>query len=307
MQSATISVVIPTFNRGHLVGRAVESALAQTYLPLEIIVVDDGSTDDTADRVRAFGGNVRHLHQANRGASSARNRGVHEAKGVWVGFLDSDDVWFPDHLRRIAAAIAATVGKAGFYFADFLEARGPAGGGLWEHCRFQVGASFAYIEDATAWAMLERQPMMLQSSVFHRERLIAAGGLWEKLWTTEDTHLFLKMSIGMPACAVAGFGGEMLDDDLPARRLSLAHGVSNPRHWQSALLLWNDVLERFPGLPPHYRQILMERGATSHRNLAAIALRNRQFRHFFKEALAYGRQRFRTVVAGRSLTALHRT
>lgn len=103
-----ISVVIPAFNREKTIGRAIESALAQTRPPFEIIVVDDGSSDSTAAVVTAFRDSVRYVRQPNAGASAARNRGVELAGAPWVAFLDSDDYWFDDHLERMAEAIVAT-------------------------------------------------------------------------------------------------------------------------------------------------------------------------------------------------------
>lgn len=96
--SGLVSVIIPTYNRAQLAGRAVRSALAQTYRPLEIIVVDDGSTDDTAAVLRAFGDRIQVIRQANQGRSLARNHGLAAATGEYVAFLDSDDVWSPDAL-----------------------------------------------------------------------------------------------------------------------------------------------------------------------------------------------------------------
>lgn len=96
-----ISVVIPTYNRAQKVRRAVESALAQTYTNLDIIVVDDGSTDDTAAILQqCFGDRIRYFAQHNQGASVARNRGIEEATGDWVAFLDSDDLWEPEKLEK---------------------------------------------------------------------------------------------------------------------------------------------------------------------------------------------------------------
>jgi len=90
-----VSVVIPTYNRAGEVSAAVASALSQTYRPIEVIVVDDGSTDDTEAEIRAFGREVVYIKQANGGAASARNRGVAEARGEFIALLDSDDVWYP--------------------------------------------------------------------------------------------------------------------------------------------------------------------------------------------------------------------
>ena len=90
-----VSVVIPTYNRASMVGDAIESALAQTYAPLEVIVVDDGSTDDTEGAVRQFGPRVRYVRQENSGVGAARNAGLAVARGEAIAFLDSDDLWLP--------------------------------------------------------------------------------------------------------------------------------------------------------------------------------------------------------------------
>ncbi len=90
-----VSVVIPTYNRAGQVTATVASALSQTYSPIEVIVVDDGSTDDTEAAVQAFGRQVVYVKQANEGVASARNRGMAEARGEFIALLDSDDVWYP--------------------------------------------------------------------------------------------------------------------------------------------------------------------------------------------------------------------
>lgn len=97
-----ISIVIPVYNRSQTIARAVRSALDQTFLDCEIIVVDDGSVDDTVAVVERLGAsNVRILKQPrNGGAASARNAGIRAARGRWIAFLDSDDTWRPDKLRR---------------------------------------------------------------------------------------------------------------------------------------------------------------------------------------------------------------
>lgn len=91
--SPLISVVIPTYNRAHMVCEAIDSVLAQDYAPFELIVVDDGSTDDTPDRIGAYGDRIRVLTQENKGVSAARNAGIHMAQGDFLAFLDSDDLW----------------------------------------------------------------------------------------------------------------------------------------------------------------------------------------------------------------------
>jgi glycosyltransferase involved in cell wall biosynthesis len=107
-----ISVVIPTFNRARQVQNALKSVLAQTYREFEVIVVDDGSTDGTGELLQTMisardnrSNQVRYFFQPNQGQSAARNKGAKEARGGWVAFLDSDDVWLPDKLEWQVRAI----------------------------------------------------------------------------------------------------------------------------------------------------------------------------------------------------------
>ena len=95
-----VSVVIPTYNRANRVGSTIDSVLAQTFSDLEVIVVDDGSSDGTGQVLReAYGDRIRYIYQNNQGASVARNRGIEEARGEWIAFLDSDDLWEKDKLE----------------------------------------------------------------------------------------------------------------------------------------------------------------------------------------------------------------
>ncbi|MCB2067839.1 MAG: glycosyltransferase family 2 protein [Erythrobacter sp.] len=98
---ARTSVIIPAYNSAASVGVAIESALAQTRAPLEVIVVDDGSTDDTAQVIAAFGERVVHLTQANAGQGAARNKGLGVARGEFVALLDADDYWQPAFIERM--------------------------------------------------------------------------------------------------------------------------------------------------------------------------------------------------------------
>ena len=107
-----ISVVIPTFNRAHQVQAALRSVLAQTYDEFEVIVVDDGSTDTTRQEVERLiaehngtGKQIRFFTQPNQGPSAARNKGIAEARGDWIAFLDSDDQWLPEKLEWQLCAI----------------------------------------------------------------------------------------------------------------------------------------------------------------------------------------------------------
>jgi glycosyltransferase involved in cell wall biosynthesis len=97
---SSVSVVVPTYNYGRFITEAIEGALRQTHQPTEVIVVDDGSTDDTEVRVKAFNGAVRYLRQENLGVCAARNRGVAESVGEFIAFLDADDIWEPTKIEK---------------------------------------------------------------------------------------------------------------------------------------------------------------------------------------------------------------
>src|SRR5262245_58457673 len=95
MTQPLVSVIIPSYNYGCYVQQAVDSALSQSYPNQEVIVVDDGSTDDTEVRLAAYGKRIRYIHQKNQGLSEARNTGIREARGEFLAFLDSDDAFHP--------------------------------------------------------------------------------------------------------------------------------------------------------------------------------------------------------------------
>lgn len=98
-EKPTVSVVIPTFNMSRCICDAVESVLNQTYKDFELIVVDDGSTDETEFVLKEFAGHIRYDKQKNGGVSAARNRGIELARGQFIAFLDADDLWLPHKLE----------------------------------------------------------------------------------------------------------------------------------------------------------------------------------------------------------------
>ena len=118
MQTPATSVIIPTYNRAHLITRAVRSALAATQADDEILVIDDGSTDGTAEVLLPFGDRVRHLKPPHGGAGAARNHGIQAATRPLVAFLDSDDEWDADTLDLKRAFLAARPDVL-FLFSDF--------------------------------------------------------------------------------------------------------------------------------------------------------------------------------------------
>ena len=128
----SITAVIPAHNRERLIERAVDSVLAQERPADEIIVVDDGSSDQTAELVKRYGDRVKLISQTQSGVSVARNTGVEKSSSEFIAFLDSDDIWAPSHLRRMENAIVATGGEAVLYFSDLRTAGDRLGDTYWE-------------------------------------------------------------------------------------------------------------------------------------------------------------------------------
>lgn len=124
-RNSLVSVVIPTYNRAELVERAVHSVLSQTYSDLEVIIVDDASSDNTQDRVKNLqqaDRRIRYIrHDSNRGSQAARNTGVQAVKGEYIAFLDSDNEWFPPKLERQMALFSHEPDSPGAVYCGYRE------------------------------------------------------------------------------------------------------------------------------------------------------------------------------------------
>jgi glycosyltransferase involved in cell wall biosynthesis len=124
-----VSVIIPAFNAAHYIDATLASILSQSYAPIEVLVVDDGSTDGTAARVRAYGSRVRYFHQPNSGGcSKPRNAAIAEARGEWLSFFDADDLMLPGRVASHAAFLRRHA-EAGIVFSNYrrFTADGTAG------------------------------------------------------------------------------------------------------------------------------------------------------------------------------------
>jgi glycosyltransferase involved in cell wall biosynthesis/drug/metabolite transporter (DMT)-like permease len=218
-ESLRISTIIPTYNRARLLGRAVRSALAQAEPGDEIIVVDDGSTDDTEATMRSFGEPVRYIRTANAGAGAARNRGIQHARNPLVAFLDSDDEWLPGKIalqRRVMTAFSQVL----FAFSDFAtcSATGVVRRRFlvnWSHDRRSwddilgpaqpVGVDGpldqfkAHIGDLS---LLELRSAYVFTStlIVRREMAGAALRFAEDVKTYEDLECFGRLALAGPAC-----------------------------------------------------------------------------------------------------------
>jgi glycosyltransferase involved in cell wall biosynthesis len=108
MRNPLVSAIIPNYNYSHFLGQAIDSVLAQTYPDIEILVVDDGSSDGSRDVLDGFGDRIKVIYQQNQGVAAARNNGVQASRGSFVAFLDADDVWLPTKIEKQSQAFTAS-------------------------------------------------------------------------------------------------------------------------------------------------------------------------------------------------------
>ena len=193
MTSPPVSVIIPTYNRAPLVVRAAASALDQTYPSMDVIVVDDGSSDDTEQRLAAeLGSQIRYLRQDNQGVSAARNRGLREATGDYIAFLDSDDVWLP---KKITAQVdfLRERPKYGMVVCDYYDVDRSGTVVSIERRRQQYGADGHVLK-----RILNAPNLVPSTALLRREVYEEVGGFDTSLKTAEDIDFHLRVAKRFP-------------------------------------------------------------------------------------------------------------
>jgi glycosyltransferase involved in cell wall biosynthesis len=206
MATPVVSVVIPTFNRQEALRAAIRSVLSQTYRDFEIIVVDDGSTDRTAEAVAALTREqadgqlprmpIRYVFQANEGQSAARNKGCSLAHGSWISFLDSDDIWLPEKLERQTRALDRWGSVCGVCVTD---ARLIDSAGLDVTAFRRAGMAFGdetgRVPDVVHVLARRFGGIWLQTLLVRKHLFEGIGGFDASLHFAEDHDLLFRLSL----------------------------------------------------------------------------------------------------------------
>jgi glycosyltransferase involved in cell wall biosynthesis len=243
-----ITVVIAAYNAGHFLAQTLESVARQTAPPAQVVVVDDGSTDGTAEIADRFGVDV--IRRPQRGVSAARNEGIRHAAHPWIALLDADDLWLPQKLARQWDALCACP-EAGLAFCDFVEFDD-----LGDKPQTKLALQKNYgrvrrtiLEDRSyrcdpadvRAAIIEGQFMPTVTLIVRRDLLDAVGGFDESMRYSEDWELLLRLVCLTTAVVV--------EEPLVRKRLHAGNVSGNTARIQ---LSWSQIADRVERNPDRY-------------------------------------------------------
>jgi glycosyltransferase involved in cell wall biosynthesis len=238
----TISAIVVTYNRKHCLSNAIESILRQDPTPDEVIVVDDGSTDGTAEYVRdRYGPKVKLISQANGGVSAARRRGVLEATGDWIAFLDSDDRWANGRLALMKEAAATASAEVQWIFGDSEFVYQDGARSLFAERGWTPPAPVTRLADPIA-VQYPYMFSLLPSSLVRKQALSAAGCFVENLATSEDLLVSFRIALmGHFIC----LRDVVTIVDRTGRSDSLeAQGERTPDYYRARVLAFDDFAKK---------------------------------------------------------------
>lgn len=281
-----VSVVIGTYNHGRYIADCIQSVLNQTYKQFEIIVIDDGSTDNTADVVRPFLDKITYIHQKNSGRAASRNAGIRQARYDWVAFLDADDLWDENKLEKQVAAVTAHpeidllvtnacwFNESGIVKADYFKTMN-----LMPLQKQKREGSLIKFEERLFPLFIDENFVNLSSVLVKKDCLIKEGLFDEALPRAQDRDLWLRMS---RHCRFAA-----LDEILTrSRQHTLSDGPKTIVPYLSRVTLFEKAYHSEGEFENRYRRELASRVGRCHFDLGHF--------YFFRENdFPKARQEFR--------------
>jgi glycosyltransferase involved in cell wall biosynthesis len=279
-----VSVVIPTYNRATKVRGAVESVLAQTFSDLEVIVVDDGSGDDTGKILATtFADRIRYCAQANQGASVARNKGIAEARGEWIAFLDSDDQWEKEKLECQFKALERFGPRCGACYTDARFINHPE-----TRTMFQL-AEESYRHEGEMGVSTEVLKLLVRpggagmvvclSSFLGRADMVrGTGGFNLKLLYSQDSEFMFRLAMLTGFCYVNRPLVRFDRSPVETRHVGVSADWNKMDFWlQDSQLRLEGLMRLSGGLPRKIRKVIRERLCLVHSGWANWYLETGQY------------------------------
>lgn len=274
-----VSVVIPTYNSADRVKEAIDSVLAQSYSNFEIIVVDDGSTDNTESTLRQFGERIRYFKQQNQGVSSARNTAIRNSRGEYVAFLDSDDIWAAEKLAAQVLVLDSDP-EVGLVYCDWSVMSGETvlQASYLNHLRPASG----YVFDE----LIQRGFVLTSGVVVRRSCLEDVGCFDTTLTIAQDYDLWLRISYGWKI--------QLVDKCLLTKRSfdgSLSTNLT--RTAVERIELYRKALRNLPSMTLQSRRLIEGQLAINHWDVGYIQFDNFSFmeaRKSFASSFVYARR-----------------
>lgn len=272
MTGATISVIMPCFNRAETVATSIESVLAQSFTNWELIIVDDGSTDRSLQTVRAYSDHRISVYpQTNQGVCAARNTGLKQATGTFIAFLDADDTWHPDCLTKLHDTLVSSNARLAYCGWQNIGLPGDQGEPFVPP-DYETPEKFATLFESCRWP--------IHACLTYRDDIFAAGLFNESLETSEDYLLWLNIACDNPITRVAEVLAFYHFHDGNQATKNKAKTAIN--HWRAQ----NIFLQ-------HHREIKRFLGRKQLRHLMHSELRTRGLTCYWKRDLTNARIIFR--------------
>jgi glycosyltransferase involved in cell wall biosynthesis len=293
MEELLVTVIIPTYNRARIIAETIENVFQQTYSKLELIVVDDGSTDETVEVLKSYGRRIRWAVQENAGPAAARNRGINMARGEVIAFQDSDDAWHPEKIaRQVNLLERAGQGVPCCLCNMVIQLPGAV------LRSFDVSALNAGIEEGiwinVAEVLATRFVMFNQAAVVRRNVLKKIGGFDESFRLMEDGEMEMRLSLEGPWAIISeplATRQDKLPNTLGGEATAVKVGAYNVRMRENMLRLMGSD-EKFSLL----RELMQRELKRAERNLRAARLRENEM--LGAGAVGWCLQRFERYRAG---------
>jgi glycosyltransferase involved in cell wall biosynthesis len=234
-----VSVVIPTYNSVRFVTEAIDSVLAQTFQDLEILVVDDGSKDETREVLaKKYGDSIRYLYKENGGVSKARNYGIEQASGKYIAFLDADDLWMPEKLEKQVALLESNQ-ETGLSYTGAIKVD--------EKLELKGYIPAQKYDDACEGLLLNMNILVLSSSIVRKDIILQTNGFDSQFSTCADKEYWLRLSLLTKFAPV---------EDFLVKYRDVANSMSsNPDLSKKDTLGVLDKFFSLPNLPNKYKKL----------------------------------------------------